>query len=175
MDATVSTLSVSLSLRSLRRPSRHGKSACRQCRKATPSRILGLSLLRFTCPGDVTEVTRSRLSRLQKPVPRAVEVGNGDNSFFSLDMREGVTTPGGKRERARIGYPSASQAYERRRIRNPRNTSPRKVAFPCKSFCRSVDYHLRLSIMHASLIGSKRAHPPFGATPSAPFRPELRP
>jgi len=29
-------------------------------------------------------------------------------------------------------------AYERRRIRNPRNTSRRKVAFSCKSFCRSA-------------------------------------
>ena len=62
------------------------------------------------------------------------------------------------RGNARTRYPGRS--YERRRIRDPRNTSPRKVAFPCKSFCRSVDYHLRLSIMHASLIGSKRAHPP---------------
>jgi len=31
-----------------------------------------------------------------------------------------------------------ASAYERRRIRNPRNTSRRKVAFSCKSFCRSA-------------------------------------
>jgi len=39
---------------------------------------------------------------------------------------------------SRAGDGGRAGVYERRRIRNPRNTSRRKVAFSCKSFCRSA-------------------------------------